>query len=95
MTLSSNNELADLIGSISVDIRVVAFDDVSQIYRLYKNKVTLEMAQIEAIYYIIWAHMPMSLHKFAFIKFIDIITATTTSTLLVLTTTKYFQVYHQ
>ena len=39
VTLSGGNELADLVGSSPVGLRVVAFEEVSWIRRLYKNEV--------------------------------------------------------
>ncbi len=49
VTLSVGNELADLVGSNPVGLRVVAFEEVSWICRLHKNEVALEMARMEAI----------------------------------------------
>ncbi len=49
VTLSGGNELADLVGSSPVGLRVVAFEEVSWICRLRKNEVVLEMARMEAI----------------------------------------------
>lgn len=53
MTLSSGNLLIDLVGSSLIGPRIVAFEEVSWIYRLCKIEVALEIAQIEAIYRII------------------------------------------
>ena len=50
VTLSGGNELADLVCSSSVGLRVVAFEEVSCIRKLCKNKVALEMARMEVIY---------------------------------------------
>ncbi len=49
MKLSGGNKLADFVGSSPAGLRVVAFKEVSWIYRLCKNEVVLEMAWMEAI----------------------------------------------
>ncbi len=54
VALSSGNELADFVSSSFVGLRVVAFEEVIWICRLYKNEVILEIARMEAIYYITW-----------------------------------------
>ena len=54
VTLSGGNELADLVGSSLVGLRVVAFEEVSWICRLCKNEVALEMARMEAICRVTW-----------------------------------------
>lgn len=53
VTIKDSNELTNVVSSSFIDMRVIAFEEMSWINRLYKNEVTLEMAQIEAIYYII------------------------------------------
>ncbi len=59
--LSGGNELADLICSSPIGFTVVAFEEVSWIGKLCKNEFTLEMAQMEAICHVTWAHMPTPL----------------------------------
>ncbi len=59
--LSGGNKLADIIGSSPVGLRVVAFEEVSWICKLCKNEIALEMARMEAICCITWAHVPTSL----------------------------------
>ncbi len=48
ITLSGDNELANLVGSNPVGLRVVAFQELSWIRKLCKNEVALEMARIYA-----------------------------------------------
>ncbi len=59
--LNDSNKIADLVGSSSVGLRVIAFEKVSWIRKLCKNEVVLEMAWIEAICFVTWAHVPTSL----------------------------------
>ncbi len=49
MTLSIDNDLTDLIGLSPIGLRVVAFEEVKGIYRLYRNEVVLEMARINCL----------------------------------------------
>ncbi len=49
VTLSNGNKLVVLVGSSLIGLRVVAFEEVSWIFRLCKDEVAL-MAQMEAIY---------------------------------------------
>ncbi len=51
VTLSGGNELAVLVGSSPVSLRVVAFEEVSWICRPYKNEVA---SRIKAICRIMW-----------------------------------------
>ncbi len=52
VTLSDGNELADLVGSSPVGLRIVAIEEVSWICWLCKNEVALEIARMEAICHI-------------------------------------------
>lgn len=42
--LSNGNKLADLIGSSSIDLKVMAFEEISGICKLCKNEIALEIA---------------------------------------------------
>lgn len=44
VTLNSNNELADLIGSSPIGIKMIAFQKISYIYKFCKNEIAFEIA---------------------------------------------------
>ncbi len=46
MTLSNGNKLADFVDLNLIGLRVVAFEEMSKICRLYKNEVALQMEAI-------------------------------------------------
>lgn len=44
VTLSNDDELINLIGLSPISLKIIVFEKVSWIYRLYKNKVIFKIA---------------------------------------------------